>query len=148
MITGDEKWRYLAVRNMPWLLRGISLNHNRGVATRGPGDQVLPTSISEPNKVQNIKDITFYGCLGIIRAKYFTSSIVYTTIFGQFTAAFHFISAQGKWITSCWTFWKGPILNTGPSEKFLLWTIRKKTTMKESLTFYYRRNPGPTEKVL
>ena len=40
--------------------------------------------------VSNIRDITFYGCLEIIRTKNFTIFTVYATIFGQFTTAFHF----------------------------------------------------------
>ena len=30
MITGDQKWHYLAVRNMPKLLHRIRLKHNDG----------------------------------------------------------------------------------------------------------------------
>ena len=47
--------------------------------------------------------------------------IMYATIFGQYTAACHFfLTTQGKYITSRWTFCKGLILNAGPSEKFLI----------------------------
>ena len=45
---------------------------------------------------------------------------VFAAIFGQYTAASPFFNYMGKWITSCWTFWKGSILNTVPSEKFLI----------------------------
>ena len=41
--------------------------------------------------VSNIRDITFYGCLEIIRTKNFTIFTVYATIFGQFTTTFHLI---------------------------------------------------------
>ena len=35
--------------------------------------------------------------------------------------SFHFfLTTWGKQITSCWTFWKGPILSAGPSAKVLI----------------------------
>ena len=38
----------------------------------------------------NIRDIAFYECSEITRTRNFTIFTVFTTIFGQFTAAFHF----------------------------------------------------------
>ena len=49
-------------------------------------------------------------------------------------------------ITSHWTFWKVPILNAGPFEKFLIVDHPKEDHNERG--FDYRRNPGPTGKVL
>ena len=38
------------------------------------------------------------------------------TIYGGFSL---FLTTWGKELTSHWTFWKGPILNAGPSEKVI-----------------------------
>ena len=84
--------------------------------------------------VSNIRDIAFYGCSVIIRTRNFTIFTVYTTIFRQFTAVSHFFLLRRVNI----------LLHVGPSEKvqyltldllksFLLWSIRKKTTMDKSL---------------
>ena len=78
--------------------------------------------------VSNIRNVAFYGCPDIIR----TRNIVYATIFGQFPNEFSFfLPTKGKYITSCCTFRKCPILNPGPSEKFLI--SDHKTTMDEYL---------------
>ena len=66
--------------------------------------------------VSNIRDIAFYGCSEIIRTKNFTVFAVYATIFGQFTVAFHFSNYTGE--IDC--FRKAPILNAGPSSKFVI----------------------------
>ena len=115
---------------------------NRGVATGrkgGKGAMALPLQF--PNQTRsnsfssNIRDIAFYGCSEIIRTRNFTIFTVYITIFGQFTAAFYFFLLHRG----------NRSLHVGPSEKvrhvtldlpksFLLWTIRKKTTMNKSLT--------------
>ena len=113
----------------------------KGVATGvGGGEQGghgRPTSISEPNKVQQFQfqtsgTLLFYGCSEIIQTRNFTIFTVYTTIFGQIKAAFHFFLLRRG----------NRSIHVGPSEKvrystqdllksFLLWTIRKKTTMNE-----------------
>ena len=113
---------------------------NRGVATRGDGRGRCPTHFNFRTKqsptvsVSNIRDIAFYGFSEIIQTRNFTIFTVYATIFGLFTAAFHFFLLHRG----------NRSLHVGPSKKvrhltldllnnFLLWTIRKKTTMKESL---------------
>ena len=68
-----------------------------GVATGGAKGAMLsppPTSISEPNKVQKFQFqmsgiLLFTG--GYYTAQKFHDFTVSATIFGQFTAAFHFI---------------------------------------------------------
>ena len=40
--------------------------------------------------VSNIRDIAFYGCSEIIRTRNLMIFTVYATIFGQYTATFHF----------------------------------------------------------
>ena len=52
------------------------------------------------------------------------------TIYASFS---FFQITKGKQITSRRTFWKDPILKIGLMKNFLLWTIRKEATMKESL---------------
>ena len=84
--------------------------------------------------VSNIRDIAFYGCSEIIRARNFTIFIMYDTIVGQFMVRFHFFLPRRR----------NRSLYFGPSGKvryltldlpksFFLWIIRKKTTMNEIL---------------
>ena len=70
----------------------------RGVATGGcQGRGHAPPYFNFRTKqgpvvsVSNIRDIVIYRFSEIIRTGNFTIFIVYTTIFGQFTAAFHFL---------------------------------------------------------
>ena len=80
------------------------MNSDKGIATEVVGGGGRNTS-HQPNhhplfsifkktsptaSVYNIKDIAFYGCSAIIRNRNCTISIDYATVFGQFTAAFHF----------------------------------------------------------
>ena len=95
---------------------------NRGVTTGGHGVMTHPppppTSPSHPPppptptppspnfnfrtkqgptvSVWKIRDIAFYEFSEIIESRNFTISTVYTTIFGQFTAAFHFSNYIGE----------------------------------------------------
>ena len=68
----------------------------RGIAAGGArGAMPPPTSIFEPNKVQQFQfqtsgDNAFYGCSEIIRTKNFAIFTKYATIFEQFTVPFHF----------------------------------------------------------
>ena len=72
---------------------------NMGVTTGGQGGSWsthLPPNFNFRTKqgptvsVWKIRDIAFYEFSEILRSRNFTISTVYTTIFGQFTAAFHF----------------------------------------------------------
>ena len=84
------------------------MDSDRGISTEvvvGGGGRVveyqLPTQPPLPRfnfrtnqgptvSVYNIKSIAFYGCSAITRIRNCTIFIEYATIFGQFTAAFHF----------------------------------------------------------
>ena len=62
----------------------------------GPGGPCPPSHFNFRTKqgptvsVSNITDIAFYRCSEIIRIGNFTIFTEYATMFGQFTAAFHF----------------------------------------------------------
>ena len=99
----------------------------RDVATGGPGrpwslhfnfqTKKVPTV-----SVSNIWDISFYGCLKITQTRNFIIFTVYATIFEQFMVAFHFflLHREIDQTYSRWNFSKGPIVNPGPPEKFLI----------------------------
>ena len=73
------------------------------------------------DKVQQFRNGVQKRCSEIIRTRNFTIFTAYATIFGQFTTSCHFfLITLGKYVTSCWTFWKGSLFNPGPSEKFLI----------------------------
>ena len=60
-----------------------------------------------------------------------------------------FLSTQGKQITLRQTFRKSPILNAGPTEKFLIVDHPKEDHNEPEFKHQIiSRNPGPTEKVL
>ena len=104
----------------------------------GQGRHGCPTSISEPNKVQQFHFRTsgillFTGVQKLYEPEISGFLPHYANIFGQFMAAFHFFLARGG----------NRSLQVGPSVKvryltlnllkiFLLWTIRKKTTMNKN----------------
>ena len=76
-------------------IRGIATGDEGMVGGGGAKWPSLPTSISEQNKTQTFQ----YQTLEILLSrlfrnhmdqKYFTIFTKYATIFGQFTAAFHF----------------------------------------------------------
>ena len=82
----------------------------------------------------NIRDIAFYVCSEIIRIRNFTSFAVYAIIFGQFTTAFHFFYLhRGNRSLYVRPSEKARYLTLDLLKSFLLWTIRKKTTMNQSL---------------
>ena len=81
--------------------------------------------------------IAFYGCSKIIWTRKLTIFTVYAKIFEQFMVAFLFFYLHNR----------NRSLQVGPSEKvryltldllkiFSLWTIRKKTTINESLNVW------------
>ena len=47
---------------------------------------------------------------------FYSACYSFWTIYGGFS---FFLTMQGKWISSRWTSWKGPISNAEPSDKFL-----------------------------
>ena len=134
----------LVLRNPRLLKAKINgIFKTRGLATGGgvqvamvPPLQCLNTKQGPTVSVSNIRDISFYGCSEIIQTINFTIFTVNATIFGQYTAAFHnyigeidhfTLDLLKRSDTKPWTFWK-------------VWTRVQ--------TLHYRRNPGPTKKVL
>ena len=63
-------------------------------------------------------DIAFYGCLEVIQDQKFHIFTVYVTILDNSWGLFIFSNYIGEIDHFTWTFWKGPIFNAGPSEKF------------------------------
>ena len=84
----------------------------------------------------NIRDIAFYRCFEILRTRNVTYFTVCATVFGQFTH--HFIFSNFIGVTDYFTM---DLLKNVRQlaldllNNFLLWTIRKKTLIKESLNF-------------
>ena len=84
--------------------------------------------------VPNIRDISFYGCSEIIRTKNFTIFTVYVTFFWQLMAAFHFFKLhRGKRSIQVGSSENVQYITLDLLKSFLLWNIRKKTTLNESL---------------
>ena len=102
------------------------------------------TSISEPDRIQQfqfqISEILLFTDVqklyGPKISRFYRVCYNIWTIYGDFS---FFLTIQWKYITPRWTFRKGPILNTGPSEKFLILDRRE---------FKRQIIPGTTEKVL
>ena len=63
--------------------------------------------------------MAFHGCSEIIRTRNFTVLTVCATIFRQFMAAFHFLLLHMEKDHFTLDILNSPILNVGPSEKFV-----------------------------
>ena len=60
------------------------------------------------------------------------------TMFGQFTVTFHSLQLHRG----------NRSLHTGPSEKFIIMSHPKEDHSERKFKLNYRKNPGPTEKVI
>ena len=84
--------------------------------------------------VSNIRNISFYVCSEIMRIRNFTIFTVSALIFGQFTVVFSFSNYTGEIDHFTLDLLKKVrYLTLGLLKYFLLWTIRKNSTMNASL---------------
>ena len=108
--------------------------HSHWAGERGR-EGIPPPPTSELNKIQQfLFQSAFYNCSLIMQAKDFIILTMYAAMLRQFTAVLHYLQPHRGYTS----------LFVEPSEKaryllldllkrFLLWTLRKKTTMNDSL---------------
>ena len=90
--------------------------------------------------VSNISDITFNGSSENIRNRKVTTFTVYAPFFGQFRTVFYF----HKYIREIDHFTLDLPERSHPLDQlknFILWTIRRKTTIKESFNVRLKTDP-------
>ena len=113
--------------------------HSHWAGERGR-EGIPPPPTSELNKIQQfLFQSAFYNCSLIMQAKDFIILTMYAAMLRQFTAVLHYLQPHRGYTS----------LFVEPSEKaryllldllkrFLLWTLRKKTTMNDSLNVRFQ----------
>ena len=115
--------------------------HSHQAGERGR-EGIPPPPTSESNKIQQFLFLfqsAFYNCSLIMQAKDFIILTMYAAMLRQFTAVLHYLQPHRGYTS----------LFVEPSEKaryllldllkrFLLWTLRKKTTMNDSINVRFQ----------